>query len=176
MTLFETERLVVRLWTDGPADRDRLADLYSRPEVLRFLGATTTNDASVLAPRWRALHERDPRFGAWAVEVRETGIVAGTLLLKPLPGDGGEIETGWHFHPDSWGSGYATESARGGLRYGFDRGLDTIYAVVRADNDRSLAVVRRLGMRPLGRTDRYYDRELEMFAIERDETPGADRP
>jgi len=165
MSVMETERLVIRMWTDDPADLDRLRDIYSRDEVMRWLGGgSVTSDAPVLLERWRAVHERDSRLGCWAIEVRDTGVVAGTLLLKPLPGDGGEIEVGWHLHPDSWGHGYATEAARAALAHGFAHGLPVIYAVVRPDNERSLAVVRRLDMRPLGRTDRWYGRELELFA------------
>lgn len=169
VTIYQTERLVIRQWTDEPADQDRIHDLYSRPEVTRWLGANTTNDPALLLERWRAMHERDRRFGWWALEVRDAGVVAGSVIFKPLPGEGGEIEVGWHLHPDSWGHGYATEAGRWALAHGFAHGIPVIYAVVRPDNERSLAVVRRLGMRPLGRTDRWYDQELELFEVRADE-------
>ena len=86
------------------------------------------------------------------------------MLLVPLP-EGDAVELGWHFHPDAWGRGLATESARGALAHGRAAGLDEIYAVVRPDNEPSLAVRRRLGMRPLGRTDRWYGVELEAFVV-----------
>jgi RimJ/RimL family protein N-acetyltransferase len=38
--------------------------------------------------------------------------------------------------------------------------------VVRPGNEASLAVCRRLGMQPLGRTTRWYHRELESFRLE----------
>ena len=47
------------------------------------------------------------------------------------------------------------------------RGVEEVFAVVRPDNTASLAVCRRIGMQPLGRTDRYYDSELELFRIDR---------
>jgi RimJ/RimL family protein N-acetyltransferase len=75
------------------------------------------------------------------------------------------VEVGWHFHPDAWGRGLATESARGAIAHGFKAGLGEIYAVVRPRNQASLAVCRRLGMRPLGLTKRWYDAELESFVI-----------
>jgi RimJ/RimL family protein N-acetyltransferase len=105
------------------------------------------------------------------VEERSTGTVAGTVLLVPLPepSDGtaskGEIEVGWHFHPDAWGRGLATEAARGAIAHGFKAGLDAVYAVVRPDNAASLAVCRRLGMRSIGRTNRWYGAELEAFLL-----------
>jgi RimJ/RimL family protein N-acetyltransferase len=119
--------------------------------------------------RWNERNQ-DPLYGVWAVEEKSTGVVAGTVLLVPLPEPAdetgkGEVEVGWHFHPDAWGRGLATESARAAIARGFRGGLGEIYAVVRPDNHPSLAVCRRLGMRPLGRTDRWYGAELESFVI-----------
>ncbi|TCC60522.1 N-acetyltransferase [Kribbella pittospori] len=74
-------------------------------------------------------------------------------------------EVGWHFDPDAWGRGLATESAGGAIARGFKAGLDEIHAVVRPDNTASLAVCRRLGMRSIGRTSRWYAAELEAFLI-----------
>jgi RimJ/RimL family protein N-acetyltransferase len=81
----------------------------------------------------------------------------------------GEVEVGWHFHPDSWSYGYATEAARATIARGFEHGLAEIHAVVRPDNAPSIAVCRRLGMTPLGRTSRWYGTELEAFVVGRGE-------
>ena len=35
MTVLTTERLILRDWTDDPADLARIYDIYSRPEVSR---------------------------------------------------------------------------------------------------------------------------------------------
>jgi RimJ/RimL family protein N-acetyltransferase len=77
----------------------------------------------------------------------------------------GPVEIGWHLHPFAWGHGYATEAGAAAARRGFAAGLDEVYAVVRPDNTRSLAVCRRLGMTPLGRTSRWYGAELEAFRL-----------
>ncbi|MED7949092.1 GNAT family N-acetyltransferase [Streptomyces sp. BE303] len=163
--MFVTDRLTARLWTG--ADTDRAFDLYSRWEVARWLGATpraleSPDEAPALIDRLRA-RSTDPRYGAWALERRDTGLVVGTVLLAPLPDGDGEVEVGWHLHPDSWGHGYATEAARAALAKGFADGLRAIHAVVRPGNDRSAAVCRRLGMTPQGRTDRWYGAELDAF-------------
>ncbi|WP_433688516.1 hypothetical protein ACQP0I_09005 [Micromonospora carbonacea] len=39
MTVLTTERLVVRDWTAEPGDLARIYDIYSRAEVVRWLGA-----------------------------------------------------------------------------------------------------------------------------------------
>jgi RimJ/RimL family protein N-acetyltransferase len=173
MVIFETERLVLRPWTQTDDDVARLFDIYSRWEVARWLGSVpkpleALDQARAVVERWAARCEPDGRLGVWATQVRRTGVIAGTTLLVELPDatDGtrpGAVEVGWHFHPDSWGQGYATEAARGALRHGFAYGLSEIYAVVRPDNEPSLAVCRRLGMTALGRTDRWYGTELEAF-------------
>jgi RimJ/RimL family protein N-acetyltransferase len=160
-----TARLRLRPWTTRRDDLARLADLYGRPEVTCWLGGAPSVPPVELVARWaRVLAGEDP-FGAWAVEVAATGAVAGTVLLKPLPEGVGEVEVGWHLHPDSWGRGYATEAARAVVDRGFTAGLPEVYAVVRPGNARSMAVCRRLGMAPLGRMRRWYHVELEVFRL-----------
>jgi RimJ/RimL family protein N-acetyltransferase len=78
------------------------------------------------------------------------------------------VEVGWHLNPGHWGRGYATEAAEGALDLAFSSyGLDHVLALVDPDNTRSLAVCRRLGMTPMGRTDRYYNGTFELLRIER---------
>src|SRR3954469_2020997 len=163
--LLQTDRLLLRAWTSSPADLARLADLYGRSEVTRWLGGTPSVPPGELGARWAAVHARDQRFGCWAIERWSGARVAGTVLLKPLPNGVGEVEVGWHLHPDSWGRGYATEAAGAVLDRAFAEGLVEVYAVVRPGNEPSLAVCRRLGMEPLGRTRRWYDTELEAFRL-----------
>ncbi len=162
--LLTTERLRLRSWTHSPADLVRLTDLYGRDEVTRWLGGTPSVPPEELVTRWATVHTRDERFGCWAIEVPGRPI-AGTVLFKPLPNGVGEVEVGWHLHPDSWGHGYATEAARAVIRRGFEAGLPEVYAVVRPGNEASLAVCRRLGMAPLGRMRRWYDVDLETFRL-----------
>jgi RimJ/RimL family protein N-acetyltransferase len=59
-----------------------------------------------------------------------------------------DVEVAWRLAHEHWGRGYATEAATAWLDYGFDVfGLPEIISMTDADNDRSLAVMRRLGMR-----------------------------
>jgi RimJ/RimL family protein N-acetyltransferase len=168
-----TERLRLRAWTTAPSDVARLADIYGRDEVTRWIGGPPSVPPEELPARWAAVHAADPRFGCWAIELAVgaagrsagTATVAGTVLFKPLPNGVGEVEVGWHLHPDCWGHGYATEAARAVIDRGFDAGLPEVYAVVRPGNEASLAVCRRLGMEHLGRMRRWYDVELEAFRL-----------
>ncbi|MGW3783107.1 GNAT family N-acetyltransferase [Micromonospora chokoriensis] len=178
MTVVTTERLILRDWTDDPADLARIYDIYSRPDITRWLAVSPglpMTDPAQAAERlqiWRDRHAADDgRYGTWAIEVRETGQVAGTVLLKPLPGIDEavlteQIETGWHLHPDSWGHGYATEAASAVLAREFAAGAPEVYALVSPGNEASMAVCRRLGMAHVGqRTDWYGGELLETFVL-----------
>ena len=171
MIVYETPRLIVRAWTEDPADLARVYDTYSRWEVARWLGSTPRamddpEQAVGAVRRWRERSARSGgRYGCWAVQPRDGGPVAGTVLLVPVPDGTGEIEVGWHLHPDSWGNGYATEAAAGALTREFAAGGGEVYAVTHPTNTVSQAVCRRLGMTPIGRTDRWYGMELEAFRI-----------
>jgi [ribosomal protein S5]-alanine N-acetyltransferase len=78
-----------------------------------------------------------------------------------------EIEVGWHLKKSAWGKGYATEAGQAVLNYGFNvLKLPIIYAVVNPANTASIQVTQRLGMTPLGRTQQYYGKELELFKLE----------
>lgn len=172
----ETARLIVREWTHSPDDLARNYDIYRRDEVTRWLGMPTPltgpEQSPLVIDRRRECYAAEPGYGVWAAQVRDTGVVAGSVLLKPLPPPAGragrgEVEIGWHFHPDSWGHGYATEAARAVLAHGWALGLTEIHAIARPDNAPSLAVMRRLGMTRLGRTHHWYDIEAEHYVIMR---------
>lgn len=177
--ILETDRLVLRDWTQ--ADLDRVYDIYRRWEVVRWLG----KDPKVMvdpAQAQRFIDACNKRnagegdHGLWAIEVKETGVLAGAGLLVPLPEEDqsgrGEMEMGWHLHPDCWGLGYAGESGRALIQRGFDLGLEHVYALVYPDNERSLAACRRLGMEELGRSSQWYDTELEVFVARRPPVAG----
>jgi RimJ/RimL family protein N-acetyltransferase len=159
-----TQRLRLRPWTTAPSDLARMADLYGREEITRWVGGTPSLAPAELVARWAAVHALDDRYGCWAIELADASI-AGTVLFKPLPNGVGEIEVGWHLHPDSWGRGYATEAARAVIDRGFAAGVPEVYAVVRPGNAASMAVCRRLGMEPLGRLRRWYGVDLEAFRL-----------
>ncbi|WP_455835456.1 GNAT family N-acetyltransferase [Pseudarthrobacter siccitolerans] len=174
----ETERLILRPWE--PEDAGFVLDLYSRWEVQRFIG----NHPQVMREHaeaeerirvWQAMDH--PLHGAWAVQLKEAGHrrnttpLAGTLLLKSIPASGeelplqpsGDTEIGWHFHPDHWGHGYATEAATAVLAYALDGGLERVVAVTAPANTASQRVCLRIGMTHRGQTNRYYNALCELF-------------
>ena len=58
------------------------------------------------------------------------------------------VEIGWRLAAAHWGRGYATEAARAVLAHAWDVvGLDEVVSFTTAGNERSRAVMTRLGMR-----------------------------
>jgi RimJ/RimL family protein N-acetyltransferase len=162
--LVSTQHLIVRRWQVD--ETERFVDIYRRDDVVRWLGGEPIRDARQAVEMIERNLERQrggSRFGSWAVVERSTGVPAGSVILQPLPDGHGEVEIGWHLHPDRWGRGYATEAARAVLRRGLADGLAEIWAVTFLDNARSAAVCRRIGMRLLGITSRWYHEPHLMF-------------
>src|SRR5690349_20997098 len=169
--MLSTDRLLIRAWTleDAPA---ALA-MLSLVEVVKWLGdgppvlTKDLDEAREKVERWRG--RDDPPLGHWAIEVTDGGPlhgrVIGTVLLLTLPESDGEVEIGWHLHPDAWGNGYAPEAARAILRRGFEAGLPEIHAVTHLDNDRSMSVCRKIGMEYRGITHAWYTEPSQHFVI-----------
>ncbi|MCW2855932.1 MAG: putative acetyltransferase [Marmoricola sp.] len=171
MLIATTERLRIRDWQidDAPA----ALDIMSRLEVVRWLGdgepvlMKDLDEARTRIGTW--MLRDDPPCGHWAIEVTDGGPLdgrtIGTVLLVPLPNGDGEVEIGWHLHPDAWGHGYASEAARAVLRRGFKGGLTEIHAVTDLTNEPSQAVCRRIGMEHRGIIDKWYATPSQYFVI-----------
>ncbi len=167
--MLETERLVIRHWIPD-VDAEQAFQVYGDPLVMRFIGSGKTEEN--IETQRAALQRMLDRYaslnngtGSWAIIEKNNGQIAGAILLKQLPDNDGNLtqdyEVGWHLRQASWGKGYATEAARAVIAYGFDTlQLPIIYAVVRPENIASMRVARRLGMKPEGRSRRYYGVEL----------------
>ena len=142
---------------------------------------------------WRAMEH--PVHAVWAVQLKGTAqppnraqqtsaaqpkvpghsqpALAGTLLLKSIPASGAELplqpsgdtEIGWHFHPDHWGKGYATEAAAAVLSYAFSSGLPRVVAVTNPANAASQSVCTRIGLIHQGQTSRYYNALCELYEL-----------
>ncbi|MDE9367651.1 GNAT family N-acetyltransferase [Luteipulveratus sp. YIM 133132] len=147
-TRIETDRLVLRDWTDD--DLRPFAALNADPEVMQhFPAPMSRTESDALAGR---IHDRIAAegWGLWAVEVASSGRFVGfTGLSVPsftthfTPA----VEIGWRLAREAWGYGYATEAARAALGYGFGvLDLEEIVSFTAVTNDRSQAVMRRIGM------------------------------
>lgn len=168
--------LTLRLQLRAPNDDDVdfVLDMYSRPEVTRYLGTrdwTETTEEQALSRIRRYRGHFTESTGFWLVETRHSRLRLGFVLLKPIPVSAGveegkqEVEIGWHLHPEAQGCGYAAEAATALLDHARRAGLTALVAVTDPANSASRAVAQRLGMTHQGSTDRYYDTTCELYTL-----------
>lgn len=145
-----TERLLLRTWRDS--DIGQLAAILGDAEVMRYMwGKPQSVDESRAALGRRFDHWERHGFGFWAMELPETGELAGWVGLQYadwLPELSSEVEVGWMLGRDHWGRGLATEGAAAALDAGFvELGLARIIGIHHPENVRSQRVMEKLGMR-----------------------------
>ncbi|GAA2083115.1 hypothetical protein GCM10009821_25160 [Aeromicrobium halocynthiae] len=173
-TAIETERLMLRPYRAD--DAERVLDVHSRLAVIRWLDNPPSTPMADLdqARAWvdRELRrEREDPLQAWrAIEVRDSGLVVGCVLLARLErivdGFVGEYEIGWHLNPDSVGNGYASEAAAAMVRAAFAAGHRRLVIDMYPDNHPSAGVARRLGARELGeQAEPWYGDTSLMFEL-----------
>jgi RimJ/RimL family protein N-acetyltransferase len=143
-----TPRLLLREWRDEDVD-PFLAHL-ANTEVTAMLPPLPDRDACVAwIGRMRA-HNETHGFAYWAVELPGEAPLIGAIGLTRVnfaDAFGEAVEVGWRLALPYWGKGYATEAARAAIEDGFCRfGIDEIVAFTVPMNQRSQAVMIRLGM------------------------------
>ena len=107
----------------------------SREQALRF--------AERMESSWRR------GVGKWLAYEESTGALIGRGGPSWAVVEGAEcVEIGWALRQEVWGRGYATEIGRVGLGHAFSvPGVEEVVAFTEVHNERSRAVMERLGMR-----------------------------
>jgi RimJ/RimL family protein N-acetyltransferase len=141
-----TPRLVLRTFRRD--DLPAYAALNRDPEVMRYLGGKAlSREASDGLAEWANERHAEIGIGLLAVERRADGAFLGMCGLHRLRWYPDDVEVAWRLARAHWGNGYITEAATAWLDHGFGTlGLDRVISVTDLDNERSLAVMRRLGM------------------------------
>ncbi len=146
MIIAETERLLLRL--QRYEDADHLVEMNSDPEVVRYTGdksLANVGEARTLLeervfPQWQKY-----KMGRFTVTLKD-GSYLGWCGLRYFP-ENDEVDLGYRFPKKHWGKGYATESSRACLDYGFKTlNLERIIAKAMPDNKDSIKVMQKLGM------------------------------
>lgn len=138
----------MRGWRDD--DLDPFAALNADPEVMEFMPRLLSrSECEAILGRIRDHFDRNG-FGWWAVEVPGKAPLVGSVGIS-VPSFESHftpcVEVGWRLARAHWGQGYATEAARAALAFGFEQaGLDKIVSFTATVNERSQAVMQRLGM------------------------------
>ena len=148
MIILKTERLLLRRMTLD--DDDFVLELLNSPKWIQYIGSRDVDTLekarayveSKVLPDYEALG-----FGFYIIERLDDHVRIGNCGLTMR--DGMEhADIGYSLLQQYEGQGYAYESAMAVLKYGFEiHKLNHIEAIVTKDNQRSLHLIRKLGMR-----------------------------
>ena len=141
-----TPRLRLRGWRE--ADGETMAEIYSDPEVVRYLRPLDLEGTRQQLSSF-VFHWEEHGFGLWAVEERSSGRLIGRIGLvnhddwNASPHD---AEVGWALERATWGRGLATEGGAAALRFGFKtKRMERIVSIAHRDNAASQRVMEKLG-------------------------------
>ncbi len=146
--MIETQRLRLRRITD--ADAAFILELLNEPAYIRNIGdrgLRTLDDARRYIEVRLAPDYEKRGFGLYAVEPRAGGAplgISGLVKRESLQ----DVDIGYAFLQRHWGQGYALEAAQAVLRHARDDiGLKRLVAITAPDNEASMALLRKIGMR-----------------------------
>ena len=150
MIVCGTQRLILRSWHRD--DRPLFRLLNADPDVMAFFPFRRTHEESdAMMERINAMIEATG-YGLYAMQDRHSGEALGFCGIAPVSFEGvfapATMEIGWRLLPRFWGKGYVTEAAKALLAMAFDeRRLAEIVSFAVKDNERSIAVMKRIGLR-----------------------------
>ncbi len=146
--ILETERLVLR--RVETSDAELFLDLLNDPAFIRFVadrGVRTAQDAARYIEEKLFPSYDKFGFGFYVVERKQDGEpigICGLINRETLD----EVDVGFSILRRFWGQGYATEAAAAVMEYGRSEcGLPRVVALVAADNENSIRVLKKLGLR-----------------------------
>ena len=148
--ILETDRLTIRRFR--AEDWQDLHAYLSLPEVVKYepYDVCTEDACREMAAR----RSDDPAF--WAVCLKDTGTLIGNVFFqRQEPEEFGTWVIGYVFNVAYQGRGYATESCRRVMEYGFtERKARRIVAMCNPENSASWRLLERLYMRREGHLHR----------------------
>lgn len=141
-----TRRL--RLEPIGPEHAADLWRLHQYADIAAWYAGTWSREQARDAAARRAKSWDADGVQKWMAYDRVTNELIGRGGMSIQDVDGClRHEVGWIVRPDLWGRGYATEIGKAGLEFAFgDLGVEEVVAFTEIRNERSRAVMERLGM------------------------------
>jgi RimJ/RimL family protein N-acetyltransferase len=144
--ILETERLIIR--EHNLSDTTFSFELNSNPLVTRYTGdrAFENLQAAENLVYYVMNQYKENGYGRWLVALKDSNEPIGWCGLK-FHTDTKETDIGYRFLESAWGKGYATESAKACIDYGFKHfNLDHIIGNDMKENLASINVFKKLGM------------------------------
>jgi ribosomal-protein-alanine N-acetyltransferase len=145
----DTERLRFRKMY--PGDAEAMFELNSDPEVVQYTGDVAFENVEAAEKFLTAYQDvyKTNGYARWIVELKSTGEILGWCGLKLHPDKSTDV--GYRFYKRCWGKGYASESAKACIDYGFSiLNLQRIVAHARKENIASLRVLEKCGLKIIG--------------------------
>ncbi len=149
--MIETSRLLLREIL--PSDEVAWFEMDSNPEVHRYLGNEPVTSIEQIRQATQSIRQQysDNGIGRWAVIEKTSGNFIGWSGLKLIKEyENNQInfhDVGYRLHPNYWGKGYATESAKAAIEYGFNQlNLTEIIGMAHQENKASRKVLEKCGL------------------------------
>jgi ribosomal-protein-alanine N-acetyltransferase len=148
--IIETERFYLR--EINQQDVDDLFELDSDPQVHIYIenNPVKTKEQIVEVIQMLQHQYKENGIARWAVIDKQTSECVGWSGLKffrtPLNGHVNFYELGYRFKTKYWGKGYATETSKAIINYGFEQlKVEKLYAITHPENEKSIQVLKKLG-------------------------------
>jgi len=172
---FETERLTVRKFTGG--DAQRLYENHLDANVRKWFPNecyADVNEAKEAAAFYADCVSGNRLPFVLAVQLKETGELIGDTGISEAEGKPGEVEIGYQICERCCGKGYATELLKAMTGFSFSRfNCRTIWGRVVHGNDASARVLEKGGYRfvreEFGAEDDPYGNGMLVYARNRDD-------
>lgn len=166
--VLETDRLVLRRLTLN--DAPFIVELLNDPAFLRYIGdrgVRNVQDARQYLLKGPIASYEQFGFGLYLTFLKESGDPIGMcgLLKRDTLKD---VDVGFAWLPAHCRQGFATEAVKAVIEHGRDTlGLKRIVAITSPDNDASIGVLKKVGLRFEGEIRLGDDpREVKLFGID----------
>ena len=140
--ILETERLYLREFIDS--DGFHFYHLNCDMDVIRYTGNKpfkSLDEANKFIHNYSDYKRNG--YGRWAVCLKEKNDFLGWCGLK-FDEEKNEIDLGYRFYKKHWGNGYATESAKACVNYGFSNlNMKEIVGRAYIENNASIKVLKK---------------------------------